>query len=400
MIKRLSINFFKAIVHCEQLPLQPFTVFIGNNGSGKSSAMEALRVLHIAVADDLQEAFSNWKGLDSIRNYMATMVGSEAGAFGFRKREEPIKIHIDCEVEGKRFEYLVSINMNESGDYFVVEHEELLCNGRQLILCDVIGNEGQNLARCFATQDGDQEFTYAGSRLLLNTGDGHPFTLDADLVLFREYVLRWQFLYLDAHEMGEPCLQNRLTKKIRLSYNGRNIAEYLVWLKAKSPEDFNNILRKMSFVLPYMQQIQPRIADMVSREIDLTMHEQNDKGRPLPGWLLSSGTLRILALLAMFNNPEPPSALFIDEVENGLDPRTIGLLLSEIENVFHEKSMQVVVTTHSPYFLDQVPLESIIVAEKDEIGSIYHIPKDEANLKNWKDKFSPGKLYTMGKLTK
>jgi len=46
-----------------------------------------------------------------------------------------------------------------------------------------------------------------------------------------------------------------------------------------------------------------------------------------------------------------------------------------------------------------VPLDSIIVAEKGELGSSYHVPKDENSLNVWKDKFSPGKLYTMGKLT-
>jgi predicted ATP-dependent endonuclease of OLD family len=102
----------------------------------------------------------------------------------------------------------------------------------------------------------------------------------------------------------------------------------------------------------------------------------------------------------MFETPQKPSVLFIDEIENGLDPRTIGLLLSEIEGVYRDRSMQVVVTTHSPYFLDLVPLESIVVSEKGSEGSSYHIPKNEENLKVWKDKFSAGKLYTMGKLTK
>jgi predicted ATPase len=115
---------------------------------------------------------------------------------------------------------------------------------------------------------------------------------------------------------------------------------------------------------------------------------------------MSAGTLRVLALLSMFESPKPPSILFVDEVENGLDPRTIGLLISEIQNVFEDKTMQVVITTHSPYFLDLVPLQSLIVAEKGDKGSYYHIPKDEVSLNLWKGKFSPGKLYTMGKLTK
>jgi predicted ATPase len=155
----------------------------------------------------------------------------------------------------------------------------------------------------------------------------------------------------------------------------------------------------MTFVLPYISDLQPHIQETFNREIELLLYETNENSSPLPGWLLSSGTLRVLALLVMFETPEKPSVLFVDEIENGLDPRTIGLLLSQVESVFADKSMQVIVTTHSPYFLDLVPLGSIIVAEKADEGSTYHIPKDETSLSLWKEKFSPGKLYTMGKLT-
>ena len=156
----------------------------------------------------------------------------------------------------------------------------------------------------------------------------------------------------------------------------------------------------MKFVLPYLSELQPTIKDTFNREVELLFYENNDNNqKPIPGWLLSSGTLRIVAILAMFITPRKPYALFIDEVENGLDPRTIGMLINRIKDVFADKSMQVVVTTHSPYFLDLVPIESIIVSEKDNHKTSFHIPIDEKDLDRWKAKFSPGKLYTMGKLT-
>ena len=210
----------------------------------------------------------------------------------------------------------------------------------------------------------------------------------------------WQFLFLKAHDMGKPVTQNRLTKEIRLDYDGRNIAEYILWIRSQGQEYLDNVVRKMIFVLPYLKQIQPHIQETFNREVELLMHENNKKSEPLPGWLLSSGTLRILALLSMFETPRKPSVLFVDEIENGLDLRTIGMLIGLIENEYHSKQMQVIVTTHSPYFLDLVSLESLIVTEKNEEGTNFHLPKDEESLKIWKDKFSPGKLYSMGKLTK
>ena len=400
MIKGVTIQYFKAIKQCNNLQLQPFTVFIGNNGSGKSSVLEALKMLQTAVTEDLQQAFQQWKGIDKVRHFSALHNSPVVNELGFIQKEEPVTIQFDCTVAGKLFQYSISINLDESGDYYVVEHEELLCDGEPLITGNVVSNDGNNMGQITPSSEfGVPPFTYAGNRLLLSFRDGNPVWLSEEIKLFQEYVINWQFLYLNAHEMGEPYLQNRLTRKIKLNYDGSNVAEYLVWLRATSSESFESLIKKMQFVLPYMQQIQPRITEVVNREIDLLMYENNEKSRPLPGWLLSSGTLRILALLAMFNTPEKPSVLFIDEIENGLDPRTIGLLLSQIESAFSEKEMQVIVTTHSPYLLDMVALESIIVTEKEVAGSTYTIPDNDESLTKWKEKFSPGKLYTMGKLT-
>ena len=61
------------------------------------------------------------------------------------------------------------------------------------------------------------------------------------------------------------------------------------------------------------------------------MHlEMTEADFKVMGWLLSTGTLRVLALLALFRHPEPPPLIVIEEIENGLDPRTIHLIVEEI----------------------------------------------------------------------
>jgi len=102
----------------------------------------------------------------------------------------------------------------------------------------------------------------------------------------------------------------------------------------------------------------------------------------------------------MFDTPKKPSVLFIDEIENGLDPRTIGLLLNEIRNETTRDKMQVVITTHSPYLLDLLPIESIIVTEKKVDFCKYHIPATEERLKVWIEKFTPGRLFITGKFSR
>lgn len=398
MIQRVSIENFKAIYKAD-LPFEPFTVFIGNNGTGKSSVIEALRVLQTAVNTNLNDAFRDWGGLDKVRNYNAFLSEEMVSETGYKKNHEAINISLDALVNEKNYKYQILINVSLDGDYYVVEHEQLSCNGDLIFFANITGNQGGGVAYFLDSPfySPDTPYKYTANSLML-AYKGSP-GISNGLEEFSEYIENWQFLHLNAHEMGKSIEQDRVSRIIKLDHEGRNIAEYILWLKNQGQEYLDNLIRKMAFVLPYINDLQPNIQETFNREIELLLYETNKNSKPLPGWLLSSGTLRILALLAMFETPVKPSVLFVDEIENGLDPRTIGLLLSQVESVFADKSMQVIATTHSPYFLDLVPLESIIVAEKNNEGSTYNIPKDQESLDLWKEKFSPGKLYTMGKLT-
>jgi predicted ATPase len=91
----------------------------------------------------------------------------------------------------------------------------------------------------------------------------------------------------------------------------------------------------------------------------------------------------------------------VEEIENGLDPRTIHLLVDEIHYFVESGRGQVLFTTHSPYLLDLLPLSQIIVCDRDESGSpCFTRPGSQKELENWAGQFTPGKLYTMGTLTR
>ena len=90
MIRKISITNFKAIQHFHNLPLQQFTAFIGTNGSGKSSVMKALRILHTCLTQNIQEAFSVWGGLDKVCNYHAAQAETAVSQFGFKQKYQPI----------------------------------------------------------------------------------------------------------------------------------------------------------------------------------------------------------------------------------------------------------------------------------------------------------------------
>jgi predicted ATPase len=135
---------------------------------------------------------------------------------------------------------------------------------------------------------------------------------------------------------------------------------------------------------------------MIERLVYLEMTEDEFR---VPGWLLSTGTLRILALLACLRHPDPPPLLVVEEIENGLDPRTIQLLVEEFRAAIHARKTQIIVTTHSPYLLDLLDLSHIVVVERVDGEPVFSRP-DKERLREWSKSFAPGRLYTMGRLTR
>jgi len=191
-----------------------------------------------------------------------------------------------------------------------------------------------------------------------------------------------------------------------LHRSGANIAEYLLTIQEQDPGVLAGIIETLAFILPYAGDIRPTITSELERNVYLLLKETPanvSRGAPsewfLPSWLLSQGTLRILCLLAVFRHPTPPSVVFIEEVENGLDPRTIHLVVEEIRS-FLLSGGQVVVTTHSPYLLDLLDLSQIVVVERAGNGEPKFRRQSKQKLKSWADKFAPGRLYTMGSLTR
>ncbi len=120
----------------------------------------------------------------------------------------------------------------------------------------------------------------------------------------------------------------------------------------------------------------------------------------IPGWLLSTGTLRILALLALLRHPEPPPLIIIEEIENGLDPSSVELIVNEIRDAVEEGRTQIIMTTHSPYLLDQkLLLDHIVLVERIEDKPVFSRPGDNEYLQKWAERFSLGTLYTTSKLS-
>jgi predicted ATPase len=370
-LQSVRVRNFKAVVDSKAVKLGPLTAFIGNNGAGKSSLIEALETYQAILRDGLDVAMQRWLGIEHVRHK-----GQEA-----KERIGEVVNAISWEValgESRRkvTRLAMTVNNDPAANHMFIASER------------VTGVDGIWAERDQAA--GLQ--SYGPGRSML------PYSLNEDLVHAADEVLAWQFLTLSPERMGLPVPQQRTKGQVRLASDGSNVADFLLDLRRQSPNAFDGIVETMAYVLPYAKDIQPALSSSeIERKAWLQLSEDTYK---VPGWLLSTGTLRMLALLALLRHPNPPPLIVVEEIENGLDPRSIHLIVEEIRNAVLAGTTQVIITTHSPYLLDLLTLEHLVVVERDAKGHPrFTRPADHDNLQRWAQEFAPGKLYTMGSLT-
>jgi predicted ATPase len=88
--------------------------------------------------------------------------------------------------------------------------------------------------------------------------------------------------------------------------------------------------------------------------------------RPILAKFASDGTLKMLAYLTVLYDPAPPKLIGIEEPENYLHPRLLPELAEECRNA--SAGTQLLVTTHSPFFVNALKASELWVLYRDDKG--------------------------------
>jgi predicted ATPase len=119
---------------------------------------------------------------------------------------------------------------------------------------------------------------------------------------------------------------------------------------------------------------------------------------PVPSWLLSDGTLRLLALTLLSYTPaEPAGIALIEEPENGLHPLAMQAVYDALSQP--PEGGQVMVATHSPVFLAQATLDQALVFRRLADGSaLVRRGTEVPELRDWKAKATIADVFATGVL--
>lgn len=105
-------------------------------------------------------------------------------------------------------------------------------------------------------------------------------------------------------------------------------------------------------------------------------------GARVPSWLVSDGTLRLLALTIPAYLPDLQGTFLIEEPENGIHPRALETVLQSLSSMY---ASQVLIATHSTVALNLLRPSDVLCFAKDETGATDIGSGDRhPALRNWK----------------
>jgi predicted ATPase len=147
-----------------------------------------------------------------------------------------------------------------------------------------------------------------------------------------------------------------------LAPDAGNLADALVHLRTGGEDAFNLLQDDLARCLPGLKSIQLVPVGGAARSVAVQLVES---GVRMPIDLLdaSFGTVRLLSLLVALHEPDPPLFTAVEEVDHGLHPYALDLLVDRMRAA--SRRTQILAATHSPTFVNRLEPEEIIVCDRD-----------------------------------
>ncbi len=124
---------------------------------------------------------------------------------------------------------------------------------------------------------------------------------------------------------------------------------------------------------------------------------EHSTGHIAPSWVLSDGTLRLLALTLLAYLPSPPAILLIEEPENGIHPQAVQTVVQSISSIYDS---QVFCATHSPVILATVETSQLLCFGKTRNGQADIVSgTDHPGLREWQGAVHLGDIFAAGILS-
>lgn len=363
MIKNVWVKNYRSIADI-RVNLEPVTILVGHNGSGKSNFVDVFRFIYDAFRLGLDAAIVNRHGMSALRRWSA------------KGRPYDVEIGLTIATDVINATYSFTLGSERRGEYNVKREN---CQIREIVTQQVAQYETNNGSWIYTPKDLHPQINDRALLLpLLATTEPYRKLYD--------YLTSFAFYNIFPNALSEP---QKPANPYPLDEHGANLASTLREMQRSKSRLMDSLRESISTVLPDVVDFQ--VSQVGGYLVTKLRHEMSNDGRAMFELSQESdGTLRMLGILVALYQDDQRTLLTLEEPELTIHPGALSVLWDEIEAAGDRS--QVLITTHSPDLLDLCQVEQLRVVEKVE-GATLIDPIDETQRTAIQTRlFAPGEL--------
>ncbi|MCW5700043.1 MAG: AAA family ATPase [Rhodospirillales bacterium] len=347
-IKYLRVQNYRALRDVEFKELKPLTVLLGPNGSGKSTVFDVFAFLSECFESGLRRAWDRRGRAKELKTRGAT---------------EPIVIEIKYqEPDFPLITYHLAVDERKGSPIVVEEWLQWRrgSRGRPFRFLDYKEGIGSAVS---GTKPGAEEKrveTALKSPDFVAVNALGQFAEHPRVATLREFITGWYVSYLSVEDTrGQP----EVGPQEHLSRTGDNLANVIQFLAEQHPDRLESIFEELRSKVPRVERV---LAEAMPDGRLLLAIKDAPFDNPVLARFASDGTLKMMAYLVLLHDPSPPPFIGVEEPENFLHPRLLQGLAEECRGAAERG--QLLITTHSPFFINALRPEELRVLYRDEEG--------------------------------
>lgn len=366
-LHRLTVENFRNLRNIS-LPLGDLNVLVGPNGAGKTNVLEVFRFLGGIIRTDLEPALDDRHGFDDIvfhggqdePTYIEIGLTATWTAYSSENAPDEYRLRIIDDADEESLFPGIWLARRETFQFKRTENSDrrITVDGDRVTVSDTSG------------PDQEESTTSIGIRPLSSGLSTLPRLADdvggTEVSAFAGRLASLRVFDVDVPAARRASRVPRDREYRRLEDDAGNLSAFLLSLMQTQEESWRRLVADAVSVLPNLRDIRFDFLSGAALEVVVVLEEEGLR-RPTQLADASYGTVRLLGLLALLYDPDPPAITCIEEVDHGLHPQALELLVERLREA--SDRTQFIIATHSPALADRLKPEELIICERLPDGS-------------------------------
>ena len=410
-IERIQVKNFKSIKETT-LDLEPLTIIVGANASGKSNLINVFRFLSNIITIGIDNAIALQGGTPYLANASLPKGTPIDISFSMNLstenegwvRHSDIR-NIGFEIKKIHCHFVIQPNLRGAG--YHIERDELRLDygcvkinpnarkddkysdlSEEITLCFERKNRGANVQKYFVFSNdsslGDEmrlkieqdRLAYVFSKLA--NEDKKELMLYRISLLLPPFFSEDSFIRVFDFDPRELKKSSSMVSIRKLSEDGSNLASILQSILS-TKANRKKLTTLLNEFLPFVDAI--TVENNLDKSFSYKVHEKYSN-KFFHANFLSDGTVSVLAIIIALYFENEANVIILEEPERNIHPKLLANFLSSANDVSTEK--QIIITTHNPELLKHSQIDAIRLVQRDNKGfSTISLPKNSKTVQQF-----------------